>query len=179
MLPVRTGSPDAEDPDSALNKYNAPAPAATFTGPADPTASSSMPEAPRSPEISGSTGTQVRACQEMPLGAPAAHALRPSPVLTSPASPEGTDDDGERSAATSMLRPSSTLPEDDTRSQRGSTGGSEANDGAGYYTAQEGMPRNFRISVDGYTLLHDEDGTFAAYRINVTAGLHQWQVLRR
>lgn len=76
--------------------------------------------------------------------------------------------------------------EKDIRSQRGSTGdqGSEGGGAGGSYygtgaRGQAGMPRNFRISVDGYTLLRDDDGTFAAYRINVTAGLHQWQVLRR
>lgn len=68
--------------------------------------------------------------------------------------------------------------EEDGRSQRGSTGGSE-NEGAGYGTAQASMPRNFRISLDGYSLQRDDDGTFAAYRINVTAGLHTWHVLRR
>lgn len=72
-----------------------------------------------------------------------------------------------------------TVGEDDSRSQRGSTGGSD-NDGAGGYgAAQARMPRNFRIALDGYTLQRDEDGIFAAYRINVTAGLHQWHVLRR
>ena len=64
------------------------------------------------------------------------------------------------------------------RSQRGSTGGSE-NDGEGYGTAQASMPRNFRISLEGYSLQKDDDGTFAAYRINVTAGLHTWHVMRR
>ncbi|CAN0393367.1 unnamed protein product, partial [Ectocarpus sp. 12 AP-2014] len=41
------------------------------------------------------------------------------------------------------------------------------------------MPRNFRISLDGYTLRTDGDGKYAAYRISVTAGLHTWLVLRR
>lgn len=68
--------------------------------------------------------------------------------------------------------------DEEGRSQRGSTGGSE-NDGEGYGTAQASMPRNFRISLEGYSLQKDDDGTFAAYRINVTAGLHTWHVLRR
>ncbi|CAM9652252.1 unnamed protein product [Choristocarpus tenellus] len=41
------------------------------------------------------------------------------------------------------------------------------------------MPRNFRLSIEGYCILTDAEGTYAAYNINVTAGLHQWRVLRR
>lgn len=69
--------------------------------------------------------------------------------------------------------------DEEGRSQRGSTGGSENDGEAGYGTAQASMPRNFRISLEGYSLQKDDDGTFAAYRINVTAGLHTWHVLRR
>lgn len=68
--------------------------------------------------------------------------------------------------------------DEEGRSQRGSTGGSE-NDAEGYGAAQASMPRNFQISLEGYSLQKDDDGTYAAYRINVTAGLHTWHVLRR
>ncbi|CAM9847513.1 unnamed protein product, partial [Sphacelaria rigidula] len=56
--------------------------------------------------------------------------------------------------------------DDDNRSQRGSTGDhwseSRSHDGGapggGSYGGHPGMPRNFRIGVDGYTLMRDEDG---------------------
>ncbi|CAM9149523.1 unnamed protein product, partial [Scytosiphon promiscuus] len=48
-----------------------------------------------------------------------------------------------------------------------------------YGGAQSSMPRNFRLSLDGYALRTDHDGTYAAYRISVTAGLHTWLVFRR
>lgn len=50
---------------------------------------------------------------------------------------------------------------------------------AKYGQAQSSMPRNFRLSLDGYVLQSDKDGKYAAYRISVTAGLHTWVVLRR
>lgn len=83
---------------------------------------------------------------------------------------------------------SSEIPEEDNRSPTDfwSDKSHEGGGAGGYYAGgatgearHAGMPRNFRIAVDGYSLQRDDDGTFAAYRINVTAGLYQWQVLRR
>lgn len=73
---------------------------------------------------------------------------------------------------------------DPARSQRDSSSGT-ADSGrastttAKYGAAQSSMPRNFRLSLDGYVLQNDQDGKYAAYRISVTAGLHTWLVLRR
>lgn len=63
----------------------------------------------------------------------------------------------------------------DSSSDSGGTGPAAAKYGA----AQASMPRNFRLSLDGYELQSDGDGKYAAYRISVTAGLHTWQILRR
>ena len=66
-----------------------------------------------------------------------------------------------------------------------SSGTADSGQGAGaastakYGAAQSSMPRNFRLSLDGYVLQNDKDGKYAAYRISVTAGLHTWLVLRR
>jgi len=68
--------------------------------------------------------------------------------------------------------------EEERQSPQGSTEASET-DCCGYGTARASRPRNFQISLDGYTLEHDAVGAYCAYRINVTAGLHQWSVLRR
>lgn len=69
------------------------------------------------------------------------------------------------------------------RSQRDSSSGTadsgNAPAAAKYGAAQSSMPRNFRLSLDGYVLQNDKDGKYAAYRISVTAGLHTWLVLRR
>jgi len=63
----------------------------------------------------------------------------------------------------------------DSSSDSGSNGSAAAKYGA----AQSSMPRNFRLSLDGYQLQSDGDGKYAAYKISVTAGLHTWQILRR
>lgn len=68
--------------------------------------------------------------------------------------------------------------EEEKQSPPGSNEASET-EYCGYGKARASMPRNFQISLDGYTLEHDAVGTYCAYRINVTAGLHQWRVLRR
>lgn len=69
--------------------------------------------------------------------------------------------------------------EKERQSPQGSTEASETDYCGGYRTARASIPRNFQISLDGYTLEHDAVGAYCAYRINVTAGLHQWSVLRR
>lgn len=189
MLPVDT-SPSTRDPSEApapsgvssmppkdvTDDYGASAPAASVTAASAPEDSEVVPTVARSTEILSGPG------QVVSLGTPgAAAALRVSPIPSASSGQDARDN----MASTALSRTTTPLPaalmEEDGRSQRGSTaGGSDNNDSTAYYTAHgAGMPRNFRISFDGYTLLRDEDGTFAAYRITVTAGLHQWQVLRR
>lgn len=73
---------------------------------------------------------------------------------------------------------SSALAASTTATTQGSGGGG-GDPGGGGAAASSCMPRNFRLSLDGYTLQTDQDGTYAAYNISVTAGLHTWLVLRR
>ncbi|CAM9644124.1 unnamed protein product, partial [Discosporangium mesarthrocarpum] len=69
------------------------------------------------------------------------------------------------------------------RSVSGGGGSPDSVSPHGVYAPTNGlpgaMPRNFRLSIEGYDVLTDADGKYAAYSINVTAGLHQWRVLRR
>lgn len=179
MSQARTGSPEPKNSDSTSTELGG----LDFT-----TASSGSPNSmpptgtldeTTVPTIPGSTETETGNGPHVPLGFQTAAPVRPSPVLTVLSSLGGSDDDGDVPDAASGMRPGSAVLEDDSRSLRGSIVESEATEGAAYNMAQSGMPRNFRVAVEGYILLQDQDGTYAAYRINVTAGLHQWHVLRR
>lgn len=177
MVPTRTGSTDASDSDETPEERHAldlSAPSGSSGARGD----MERPELVLVPAVLGSTDIEHGASQTMPLGNSMTGSAPPSFIQAEPATPIARRGGGEPDA-TDSTGPHPSLLDKERRDQREYLTESGTNDKATPFQMQAGMPRNFRISVDGYTLLHDEDGTFAAYRINVTAGLHQWQVLRR
>lgn len=140
------------------------------------------PSPPASVAVLGSSMSPAGAAAAAAAAAPPSQTIPPRPIPIPP-------DDEARPAenvGSDNSTPSQQLEEEETgRSQRDSssgTGDSGSATGAAaatYGAAQSSMPRNFRISLDGYTLRTDGDGKYAAYRISVTAGLHTWLVLRR